>query len=93
MWTNVPLQFDVRSGAGVLWKAAVPASGHNSPIVWDSSVVNPGKDDRLGIAWATVSIANGKLCTMGSKEGSCFVFCPDEQTGKLDWKERGLQSA
>jgi hypothetical protein len=29
--------------------------------MWDSNVVNPGKDDRLGIAWSTVSIASGNL--------------------------------
>ena len=29
------------------------------PLVWDSSVVNGGKDGSLGIAWSTVSIVNG----------------------------------
>lgn len=57
-------------------------------LVWDSSVVNPGRDDRLGISWSTVSIAKGKLCTVGSKDGSCFAFCLDEQTGKLIWSTR-----
>jgi outer membrane protein assembly factor BamB len=58
-------------------------------LVWDSSVVNPGKDDGLGISWSTVSIANGRLFTVGSKDGSCYVFCLDIKTGKLVWKERG----
>jgi outer membrane protein assembly factor BamB len=43
-WTNVPLQWDVRSGAGVLWKAVVPAPGHNSPIVWGDRVFLSGGD-------------------------------------------------
>ena len=58
------------------------------PLVWDSSLVNPGKDGSLGIAWATVSIANGKVYTMGKENKGCHVFCLDEATGKLDWSTR-----
>ncbi len=58
------------------------------PLAWDSSLVNTGKDDGLGIAWSTVSIANGRLCTVGSKDGNCFVFCLDERTGKLIWSTK-----
>ena len=31
---TAPLQWDGVSGAGVIWQAAVPAAGFNSPIVW-----------------------------------------------------------
>ncbi len=58
------------------------------PLVWDSSVVNTGDNGSLGISWSTVSIANGKLYTVGSKDGNCFVFCLDEPTGKLVWSRK-----
>ncbi len=57
-------------------------------LVWNSSKVNEGKTGSLGVAWSTVSIANGKLYTAGSKDGGCFVFCLDEQTGKILWGTR-----
>jgi outer membrane protein assembly factor BamB len=42
--THVPLQWDVTSGAGVLWKTPVPAPGFNSPIVWGNRVVLSGAE-------------------------------------------------
>jgi outer membrane protein assembly factor BamB/type 1 glutamine amidotransferase len=42
--TNAPLQWDVSGGVGVLWKAVVPAPGHNSPIVWGDRVFLSGGD-------------------------------------------------
>ena len=32
--TTAPLDWDVESGRGVIWKAPVPAPGFSSPIVW-----------------------------------------------------------
>ena len=60
-------------------------------LVWNSREVNKGETGSLGTAWSTVSIANGKLFTAGSKEGGCFVFCLDEQTGKLLWSNAHQQ--
>ncbi len=42
--TNAPLQWDVTSGAGVLWKTPVPAPGFNSPIVWGNRVFLSGTE-------------------------------------------------
>jgi outer membrane protein assembly factor BamB len=42
--TNVPLMWDVQSGAGVLWKSPVPLPGFNSPIVWSNRVFVSGSD-------------------------------------------------
>ena len=37
-WTNLPATWDPKSGAGIAWKVASPASGFNSPIVWGDRV-------------------------------------------------------
>jgi outer membrane protein assembly factor BamB len=42
--TNVPLTWDEKSGANVLWKSPVPAPGHNSPVVWSNRVFISGGD-------------------------------------------------
>lgn len=42
--TNAPLTWDAKTGAGVLWKTAVTAHGHNSPVVWGERVFLSGGD-------------------------------------------------
>jgi len=42
--TNVPLTWDVKSGAGVLWKSPVPLPGFSSPVVWSNRVFVSGSD-------------------------------------------------
>ena len=37
-WTNLPATWDVKTGAGIAWKVASPASGFNSPIAWGDRV-------------------------------------------------------
>ena len=43
-FTNAPQKWDVKSGAGVLWKAGLPAKGFNSPITWGDRVFFSGGD-------------------------------------------------
>jgi len=44
LWTNVPLTWDAKSGAGIVWKVPVPVNGFNSPIVWGDRVFLSGGD-------------------------------------------------
>ena len=44
--TNLPAAWDVKTGAGIAWKVANPASGFNSPIVWGDRVFLSGGDAR-----------------------------------------------
>ena len=41
-WTDVLLSWDSTNGTGIAWKAAIPAPGHNSPIVWSNRVFISG---------------------------------------------------
>ncbi len=41
---GLPLTWDDKTGAGVLWKSPVPAPGFNSPIVWSNRVFISGGD-------------------------------------------------
>jgi outer membrane protein assembly factor BamB len=40
--TNAPLSWDAKTGAGIAWKAVLPAPGHNSPIIWNNRVFLSG---------------------------------------------------
>lgn len=51
-----------------------PKSG--LPIVWEKEI---------GIGFSSISIADGRLFTMGHIAGEEFVYCFDEKTGELIW--------
>ncbi|MBN2163589.1 MAG: PQQ-binding-like beta-propeller repeat protein [Pontiellaceae bacterium] len=40
-----PLSWDMASGAGVLWTAAVPVHGFNSPVAWNDRIFMTGADE------------------------------------------------
>jgi outer membrane protein assembly factor BamB len=44
--TNVPVAWDVKTGAGIAWKVPAPTSGFGSPIVWSNRVFLSGGDAR-----------------------------------------------
>jgi outer membrane protein assembly factor BamB len=46
-FTNVPVSWDPKTGAGIAWKVPVPANGFNSPIVWGKRVFLSGGDAKL----------------------------------------------
>jgi len=43
-YTNIPTQWDGKSGQAVIWKTKVPLPGHNSPVVWKRRVFLSGAD-------------------------------------------------
>jgi len=43
-YTNVPSNWNGKTGEGILWKTEVPLPGHNSPVVWDDRVFLSGAD-------------------------------------------------
>ena len=39
---NVPTSWDSKTGAGVVWKTAIPAPGFNSPLIWKDRIFFSG---------------------------------------------------
>ena len=39
---NIPVDFDGPSGKNILWKATVPLSGYNSPVIWGNKIFISG---------------------------------------------------
>jgi len=44
--TNIPLTWDVKTGANVIWKVPVPAPGYNSPIIWGERLFFSGGNEK-----------------------------------------------
>jgi len=42
---NIPTDWDVSTGKNIIWKAAVPRKGFNSPIIWSDKVFLAGGDN------------------------------------------------
>ncbi len=45
--TDIPAKWDGESGEGILWKAAVPLHGFNSPLVWENRVFLSGANEKI----------------------------------------------
>lgn len=39
---NIPVDFDGPSGKNILWKATIPLSGYNSPVIWGNKLFISG---------------------------------------------------
>ncbi len=59
------------------WLKAWPESGPKQ--LWKAD---------LGVGWSSVSVANGRLYTMGNTEEVDSVFCFDAVTGQLAWQHQ-----
>jgi outer membrane protein assembly factor BamB len=46
VFTNAPVEWDVKTSAGIAWKVPVPAGGFSSPITWNDRVFLSGGDAR-----------------------------------------------
>ena len=43
---QVPTQWDVETGEGILWKTEVPLPGNSSPVLWDDRIFLTGADEQ-----------------------------------------------
>jgi outer membrane protein assembly factor BamB len=55
-------------------------------LLWNSKTVSGGKS--IGTGYSSISIADGKIYTMGDHGSDGFVFCLEEETGKQLWATR-----
>jgi outer membrane protein assembly factor BamB len=44
-YTNIPADWNGKTGDGILWKTKIPFPGNNSPVVWGDRVFLSGGDD------------------------------------------------
>lgn len=84
---KLPVEFDIRDGQGVLWRADVPGLGLSSPVIWGA---------RLFVTTAVSSSDNGKLRTglygdiasvTDESEHSWSTLAFDKTSGELLWEK------
>lgn len=64
---NIPTKWNGASGENILWKAAIPKHGHNSPIVWGDKIFISGADAASREVYC-YNKADGKLLWTGKAD-------------------------
>jgi outer membrane protein assembly factor BamB len=57
---DTPMQWDAKSGSGIVWKVPIPLAGNNSPVVWGDRVFLTGATGQKRSVFC-FDAANGKL--------------------------------
>lgn len=63
-YANVPMQWNGKTGDGILWKSKVPLPGRNSPVVWKDRVFLSGGDPNMRQVYC-FDAAKGQLLWTG----------------------------
>lgn len=64
---NIPTKWNGPSGENILWKAAIPKHGYNSPVVWGDKVFISGADEASREVYC-YSKSDGKLLWTGKAD-------------------------
>ncbi len=90
---GLPVEWNVRSGKNVRWKAAVPGLGHSSPVVWG---------DRLFVTTAVGATSEAPL-VLGDEGGighatdagtlSWRLYCLSADDGRVLWHAEAFSGA
>ena len=83
---NLPDRWDVKTGANILWKTAIPGLAHSSPVVWGKQI------------FVTSAVSSDPKATFrpglygdgdASKDRSLHrwtIYAIDKRTGKINWQ-------
>ena len=93
--TNYALVWDRKSGQGIAWQSAIPAPGHNSPVIWGDHLFISGgttaqrevlcysvKDGRLLWRRTVEKVAGSAAKLPEVPEGTGFAACTTATDGR-----------
>lgn len=89
--TVLPTHWNVESGEGIRWRAAIPGLAHASPVVWNDRVyvataVRPGKADLKVGLYGDIQSANDQ------DSHQWHLLSIDLSSGKILWDKVGHES-
>ena len=88
---NLPLTWDVKTGANVLWRAPVAGLAHSSPIVWGGRIfVTTAVSSRPGASFKRGLYGEGDASDDTSTQ-QWKVLCFDLKTGKPLWERTAYE--
>jgi outer membrane protein assembly factor BamB len=64
---NIPVSWEGPSGTNIVWKAAIPKHGYNSPVIWGDKVFIAGADNQSREVYC-YNKADGKLLWTGKAD-------------------------
>src|ERR1039458_872118 len=88
---NLPLTWDVKTGANILWRTPVAGLAHSSPIVWGGRIfVTTAVSSRPGATFKRGLYGEGDASDDTSTQ-QWKVLCFDLKTGKPLWERTAYE--
>ncbi|HQA90756.1 MAG TPA: PQQ-like beta-propeller repeat protein [Sedimentisphaerales bacterium] len=85
LFTNIPTEWDGKTGKGIAWKSPVPLAGNNSPVVWNDRIFLSGATETKQEVYCYDAVS-GRLLWTGDVPISPAVAAaelnPMEDTGR-----------
>ncbi len=82
---NLPVDWDVKTGRNVRWKAPIPGQGHSSPVIWGDRlfVTSVARENppAIKLGDSGIGMADDKVAHIWR------VSCLDTKDGKLLWSK------
>jgi len=83
---DTPVEFDLASGAGVAWRAALPGLGNSSPVVWGDRVYVTTAVAAKGSTPLKVGLTGSGEEIEENSEHRWLVLAFDKASGKKIWE-------
>jgi outer membrane protein assembly factor BamB len=80
-----PVKWDVKSGANVKWKTAIPGLGHSCPVIWGDRVFVTTAISEAGNTSLRVGNYGDVASVNDTSKHTWQVLCLERDTGKVLW--------
>lgn len=85
-----PVEWDVESGAGVLWRSEIPGLAHSSPVIWGdklfvTTAVRVEQEAELSSLYGSPGYGAGES-VVAEGPHAFLVYCLDKNTGEVLWE-------
>src|SRR5260370_4872954 len=89
---NLPVSWNVETGANVVWKTAIPGLGLSSPVIWDDLVFLTTAISSNPQMVFEAKLKGGRDDRQDTAEQEFRVLAIDKRTGRLAWNQLATKS-